>query len=436
MKKLLIASLLVIGGTRVMAQKLDGVNKFLLFHKYEDAKKELDKVMADPKAQETNEVLLMKLKINSELALDTATSKKYPNAMADAYAAYTKYRQKDTALKIFTDKEKDNDALRAVTIIYSSYFNTGHGLFKESKWNEALEKFKVSEDIGEMLSRKGLTNNKQNIDTFSVLFAGYAAQNAQKADEAVFYYKKIAAENIGGADYMDIYRYLLNYYSDKKDEANFQKYLAQAKTLYPAKASMWDQYGMEYKSSNASLDQMLQSYKTEDAGGSLNAAQYSTYGEYFANPNKDALAKLDSTQQAALRKTAAEAFKKSFDKDQSNPIVAFNAGVMYYNEFNILDQRYSDLRGQSAALKAQRDEVVKQQYLVVDDAVKYLTSAYDALKAKTTRTKNETNCLSRAVDWLANLYAWKRDKARGVKPQDVDKYDALYKQFDAEHGKY
>ncbi|MBN9298243.1 MAG: hypothetical protein J0I41_14610 [Filimonas sp.] len=436
MKKLLIASLLVIGGTKVMAQKLDGVTKYLVFHKYEDAKKELDKVMADPKAKETDEVLLLRLKINSELALDSAASKKYPDAMKDAYTAYSKYRQSDTALKALTGKDRDNDALRAVTIIYSSYFNAGHGLFKESKWNEALDKFKVSEDIGEMLSKKGLTNNKQNIDTFSVLFAGYAAQNAQKADDAVFYYKKIAAEKIGGQDYMDVYRYLLNYYSDKKDDANFQKYLALAKALYPDKASMWEQYGMEFKNSNSSLDQMIASYKSEDAGGALTGGQYSNYGEYFANPNKDEVAKLDSTKQAEIRKYAADAFKKAYDKDQSNPIIAFNAGVMFYNEFNILDQRYSDLRGQSAQLKAQRDEVVKQQYVQADDAIKYLTSAYDALKAKATRTKNENNCLSRAVDWLANLYSWKRDKARGVKPQDVDKYDALYKQFDAEHGKY
>ena len=52
MKKLLIASFFVAAGFSAFAQKLDNVTKYVVLNKFDDAKKELDKVMAGPKAQD------------------------------------------------------------------------------------------------------------------------------------------------------------------------------------------------------------------------------------------------------------------------------------------------------------------------------------------------------------------------------------------------
>ncbi|MEO7209711.1 MAG: hypothetical protein ABIY35_02105, partial [Chitinophagaceae bacterium] len=144
---------------------------------------------------------------------------------------------------------------------------------------------------------------------------------------------------------------------------------------------------------------------------------------------------MDSLQQVNLSLMSADAYTKAFKQEQ-NGIYMFNAGVLTYNLFGVLDQRFYDLRGESPVLKKQRDSLVAQQRIYADKSIDYLEQAYTILKAKTDRSKNESNSLNRTVDYLANLFIWKRDKSKGINPKDYDKYDAKFKQYDAEHDKY
>lgn len=428
MKKLLIAASILVASQAVNAQKLDGVNKYFLLSKYDEAKTELDKVWADPKAEENPKALLLKTKVYAELYLDSALRTKYPDAGKVAYETLVKYIAKDTSLK---DLKEDN-GMRAVSIIYSNNFNEGRKAFSESKWNDALAHFTVAEEMGDFISKKNLGNNKQNIDTFTVVYAGYAAQNAKNVDRALYYYKKFAAEKIGGKDFVEIYRFILNDALEQKKEADFKKYLALAKELYPSESTLWSAYEMEYMTKNASIKEMLEKYKQEDPAGSLTGKQYASYGEMFANASKE---EFDSTALFNIKTTASEAFMKAFKADQ-NGVYAFNSGVILYQQFNLLEDKFYALRGADASLKAKRDEVEKQEKQLVDAAIERLEQAYTILKAKTDRDKVETSCLSKSVDFLANLYQWKRDKARGKNVQDYDKFDAKFKQYDAEHGQY
>lgn len=431
MKNLLLAVCMMVAGQAVVAQKLDEPNKLLLLGKYEEAKKEIDKTFTDPKASDNPEALLLKSKIYAELYLDTSLKAKYPEAGDQSYDALKKYIGKDASLKSL----KENNGMRAVSIIYSNKFNEGRKAFGESKWDEALKDFTVAEDMGDFISKNGLGNNKQNIDTFTVVYAGYAAQNAKNTDRALYYYKKFAAEKIGGKDFVEIYRYILNAQLDAKNGEEFSKYLALAKQLYPNESTMWNAYEMEFMTQNAGVEKMLAKYKELDPAGKLSAKEYVTYAEYFANVPKDELSKMDSTQQSNLKTIASDAFGKAFAADQ-NGVYAFNAGVLLYQQFNSLEDQYQALFGQSAALKVKRDSVLKQQIVIADQAIDYMEKSYNILKAKSPREKVETSCLSKSVDFLANLYSWKRDKARGKNPQDYDKYDAKFKQYDAEHGMY
>lgn len=434
MKKLLIASFFAAAGLSATAQKLDNVNKYVVLNKFEDAKKELDKVMADPKAQDNPDALILAARVNAELVMDSSLKSKYPTALEDSYAALAKYRSKDTSLKAL--KDQSTGGLRAVSIIYSNEFNNGRKFFNESKWDDAFHSFRIAEDLGDLISKNNLGTTKQRIDTFTVIYAGYAAQNAKKTDSAVYYYKKFADEKIGGKDFEDVYRYILNNALDTKNEADFKKYLAIAKELYPADTEkLWNAYDMEFTSKNASVDEMINKYKSESAGGKLNGQQLASYGEYFANVPKEELAKMDSTKQSELKTLGSEAFEKAFAAE-NNGVYAFNAGVLLYAQFNTLEDKFYNLRGETAALKAQRADVEKQQQAIADKSIDLMEKAYNLLKAKNPREKVETSCLAKSVDFLANLYQWKRDKARGKNPQDYDKYDAKYKQFDAEHGKY
>ena len=145
---------------------------------------------------------------------------------------------------------------------------------------------------------------------------------------------------------------------------------------------------------------------------------------------------MKKSQQVELKLTAADAFSKAYNLNNKNGLYAFNSGVLYYNVFSTLDDRFFANAGETAALKAKRAEIVKEQQETASKAIEWLEKGYATLKAKEPREKNENNSLNRTVLMLSNLYAWKRDKSRGVNPKDYDAYDAKYKIYDAEVDKY
>jgi|GEM_PF-183508 len=430
MKKLVFSIAIASSALLVQAQDYSKVQLYVIQKKWADANKELTKLLADAKAQNNPETYAWKATLNSEIGADASLATQYPDANKNAYEAINELRKKDPTNKVL----KDN-ALRAVSLVYSANFLTGRTLFQESKWSEALEKFKVAEDLGDLISKNGFGTTKQNIDTFTVLYAGYAAQNAKKTDDCLYYYEKFANEKVPGKDFEDLYRYVVDYYSKNGDKEKFNKYLSIASTLYPASKEVWDEYALDAKTKGASITELMGFYKAEDAAGTLTAASYESYGAMFANPDKEKLAKLDSTAQIEVKKVAIDAFKKAFDKS-SNAVYAFNAGILNYQIFSVLDDRFYTLKGTAPALKLQRDNIEKEMQVIANQSIELLEKSYTLLKAKETRTKVEISCLSKSIDNLTNIYDWKRNRARGKDLKAFDAAEAKFKFYDAEHGSY
>jgi len=456
MKKLILAFLLAFTGFISFAQSFTGVQLQIMAKKPEEAKKELDKKLADPKLKDNAEAYYWTLAVYSDIFRDSVTAAKYPGSDSIALAALNQYAQKDTSLKLLRDNAgiiPSLDFLRVVS------FNNGITYFRKSNWLKSYNSFKVTDNLdGFMVTHHML--NQNYIDTNVVLLTGYAAQNSGLIPEAIEHYKRLADRQLKVGDSNDfgsnMYTYLLDYYLKNNDGDDFKKYIGTAKKLFPQYNTNWDQMEMQNTTSNSSLTELLAKYKEDDAAGKMTEDQYLTYADAFAQPDKKEESKLDSSAQVQLRLTAAQAYSKAFrlnggadnidvnlktgsaptTKPNLSGIYAFNVGVLYYNVYDELGQRFFNLRGESADLKAKRDVAEKMQVQYADSSITWLQNAYNVLKAKTDRSRSENTSLNRSVDFLANLYQWKEDKARGINPKDVDKYEALYKQFDSEHDKY
>jgi hypothetical protein len=212
--------------------------------------------------------------------------------------------------------------------------------------------------------------------------------------------------------------------------------MAIAKKTLPEFANDWNGMETQNATTNAGLVDQMAKYKTDAAGGTLTEEQYAIYGDAFSQPDKKLVEKLDSANKVQLKFSAADAYGNAF-RLNNNPVYAYNIGVIYYNIYDeVLGTRFYNLRGEGAALKAQRDAIEKQQQQYADSSILWLTKVYDQLKTKTSFEKNEKRVLGNSIKDLANLYQWKEEKAKGVDAKAVDKYDALYKQFDAEADKY
>ncbi|WP_153798056.1 hypothetical protein [Foetidibacter luteolus] len=431
MKKILFTVAFASFGLVAMSQDFSKVMLLTQTKKYEDAKKEVDELVTKEKAKNNPETYYWRSTVYSEIFGDKALFAKYPDANVEAYNSFAKYKELQPDLKFM----KENGP-RPVGVMYGTSFDYGKQYFQDSKWDSAFKYFKVAEEMGDFINKNGFGTNQSAIDTFTVLYTGYSAQNAGKMGDAVGYYEKLANLKVNGKEFLDMYRYMLDFYEKEKKTDKFTQTLALAKELYPDQATLWNQTEMANITASSSLTDLMGRYKKESAEGKITTLeQYLGYADALATAEKAEVDKLDSAQQVEIKNIAAEAFAKAFEKEP-NGIYAYNAGVMYYAQFSVLDEKSYDYRGEGAELKAKREALEKAQIPLADKSIQWLEKAYEVLKAKATREKSEATSLNRAVDNLANLYGWKRDKARGRDTKAYDEYEAKFNLYDSEHDKY
>ena len=428
MKKIILSVALIFPAMYLMAQD-DAVIQLLLAQKqYEKAKDEVDKMVANPKLKDKDKpaAYLWKMLVYSDLYVDSALTSKYPGADAVALDAFYKYQALDPELKQMKEQHFES----GIANIYNGYLTTGNNFWKNKQWDSSFKYFSNAKRLGDVLIANKLT--QAQADTTILLFTGYAAQNAQMLDTAASYYSQAADMRISGPDYEDVYKFLIGHYYQKKDDINFKKYLAMAKELYPNDSALWTQYEMENMTANTGLTELLQKYNQEVAAGNLDENKLIGYAQAFESNDSTQLKDLDSTQKIQLKITAGQAYGKAFDLNNTNGIYAFGAGYYYYVVYEVLDDRYHSNSGESAALKSKRAAIAKEQMAYADSAAVWLEKSFEILNTKQNRERNETANLNRTVNYLGNLYAWKRDRTKvDGNSQDYDKYDALYKKYDA-----
>ena len=185
------------------------------------------------------------------------------------------------------------------------------------------------------------------------------------------------------------------------------------------------------------------------------------YGDMFmASRNVDGLS--DDKANYFLDK-AADAYMRAYKLNTQNFAAAFNVGISYYNQYTVLDDQVgNNIRALQqlnankpaapkdpkkklafdAAFKAQQDSIKKLNVALdapmkakVDQAIEWIENAFNIVKDKTVLTKTERNVAARSVDFLATLYASKRDKNR-ANQKLYEEYDAKFTKYDLLHDKY
>ncbi len=464
MKRFLILALSVIsiGAT---AQKYEKVQMYLMFSPAQslNAKAEIDKIATEkPKALDKAEYWLWKARTYSAVFNDSTLRATNAGAISTAWEAFSKYVKMDPELKLIKDDAGSPGlGMTMVDQIYMNTINIGLEHFKKEQWPEALDMFQYSYNIGDFITHNDLRGNKQAYDTLTVLYAGYAAQNSKKIDDALKYYSILTNSKIKDEKYLDQYKFVLITYSQKKDSANFYQNLAIAKEVFPKEG--WDEFESDYINRNYTVEQKLSYYNRHDALNDMSAMQYFGFGDDFTNPSADDKKSLDSLKQESLKEVGIAAYKKAYTKDNKLALAAFNVGVLTYNIYSKMDDKQRDnlraiqeintkkaeikdpakkkafelknkvvidsLRAQNAAIE---NIIIKP----TDESIEWLEKAYNALKGVDKRTKVETNCLNKSVDLLANLFTYRRDKVRVKDPKAFDAFDAKYKVYDALHDKF
>lgn len=402
-----------------IAQDYKKVRTNLILRKYEDAKAELEKVSADPKAANNAETYLLKAEIYGTIAGDETLSAKYPGADREAFTALKKYLEMEPS-----EEKLKADNYMGVNPIYSSLFNAGVQYYNKKNWDSAFSAFKEVAELGDIFTQRKWSTSP--FDTTAYLYTGVTAQNAQKMDEAAKYYGKLAEHKVAGQDYESIYEFLTKYYLNEKKEAEFNKYLVIAKEVYPQNP-LWGELEFAYMSDNASLDDITKKFEEGDAGKTLTAGNYLDYGDYFIN-NKVIRDMEVSKKNPYLRK-AYYSFSKAAELEPENSIANFNTGVAAYSIFENIADSARQIRGTTADIKTKRAAADKVADAAADKSIEWLEKAYNQMDAKTDKSRVEQNSIKSAARLLTVLYEYKRERAKGNNAL-YDKYDAKFKNYE------
>ena len=453
MKKLMSVLTILLAMHTVQAQDFDKVKTNLLLGKTDDAKADYDKVLTK-KANlvGTAAAYYWKSKIYSAYHKDAV---KNPNAYNETKKALDEYIKAEPSLQLAKDNGQE-----AFFDIYIKSFKTGVDSFNVKAWKGAAENFANVVKYSDIIFTQGWASSKQKFDTTALIYAGYSNQNAGNLDETIFYYKRLVDNKVATPELADVYRYLLLQLIDKKDKEQFDTYLALSAAAYPNES--WVEYGTDYIDKNLSIDEKVAMFDKLVAGGTISELECQMFGDMFMSGKSAEGVSQDNADKYTSK--ASEAYKKAYSMNTKNYAAAFNAGISHYNAFSVLDEKVSvnfkalqtinstkpvapkDPKKKAAFdafYKAKIDSVRKINTSLdvpikenVDAAIEWIDKAFNVIKDKEKLERSEKNVALRSVDFLATLYAYKRDKARGKDQKVFDEFDAKFNIYDQLHDKY
>ncbi len=425
MKKILLTTLLAVAGIALFAQKLDKAKD--LFNakppKLAEAKTEIDKVLEDPKNQKVPEAWYYKGKIYGAIANDNTLGASTPDARNTSFEALKKYAEIDDKQLLLLTIDK----FQPIMDLYQGYYKVGAAQYNENKHADAYANFKNCLGVGEYMASKGWTNVK--LDTSVVLYTGIAAEKAGLRDDAAIYYAKIADAKITSEGMVEIYKWLVDYYAKKKDDANTKKYIALGKELFP-KNGFWSEYELDLlkddkKALFAKYDEILAANPTDTASLYNYAVELYLYS-YDADPTK----RPPNSDEYIAK--AEEKFKKLVEINPNNTNALLVLGQIAYNKGVDINTQMKAIRPPAGGkLKPEelkkKDDLRNQAGKKFDEAIPYFEKI-DAILGGQGKLKMEARkALKDAYDLLITIY-----DSRGLKDK-VKTYEDKFNNVEKIH---
>ena len=408
MKKITFALMMLMLAFMVKAQSYDDIKQYILLGQYKKAKEDVDKRMSNAKFASKAEAYVLKATIYAALAADSATQKTPEAAalLAEAEAAFKKYKEMEPSLELLKDPGYKNAAVN----IYSNLFNIGYREYEAKKWAEAFATFKKVNEYSEFLiSQKLLTSP---LDTNAIVLAAITAENGNQKDEAAKYYARLADAKVAGPTYESIYRFLVTYNFTKKDMAAFEKYKALGKELYPkSEFFTYDKtdfaVGLEsdFNAKLKSVEEVLSKDPTNyKANLSLGQLIYDT---------------LNSKVEGAVPPANADELEKRM-------VAAFNAAGEAKGDEQLPYLVVGDYFVMLKAEKVKKSDKKYGEYLEAG-RVPYEKAAAIFAK-KTNLSGSDKQQYKKAAGFLEDIYNYKKEQAKG-KPAEIAKYTAEAKKW-------
>ncbi|MEO7309550.1 MAG: hypothetical protein ABIX01_04070 [Chitinophagaceae bacterium] len=411
----------------VHAQDLDAIKTQVLLRQYKAAKGPLDKAITVEKLTKKPEIWALRATVYSVLAEDSATAKDQQDILRkEAITSFNKYKELDPKYALMADNSYTNGPIN----LYTAAFKKGVAGFNTKSWSEAFTNFEAAVDYADFLAVTKIISNK--MDTTSVLYAGASAQNLKDDDNAMKYFTRLTDANVAGKEYEFMYQFLANYYMNKKDNANFAKYIKLGRSLYPDSKYF---PAVEEDYANSKDEYYLNMKEGED----LFAKLYPRDDKDI--PQGDMAVEMENKMVAAFNKVAIV-------KPEKAGLAFTNLGNHYINKSVAINKKINELNDEikAANKNAKPDKTGKlppiskefiatrgglntEYHAYTDKAIASYEKAADAFGKKASLENIEKQSFKNSVSFLIDLNAEKKSYTAKSNPAESAKFAAAEKKW-------
>lgn len=407
MKKFLCFIALASLGSSAFAQTLDEIKKLVAKPDYTAAKTGIDKFLADEKNASKPEAWYYKGVIYNEISKSDATANLCTNCKMEAFAAFKKYQALD-AKNIYMAIENN---VRLFDL-YNGLFDVGSKFYSNKDYIKAYENFNNASELEEYIKAKGFEYNGfkfSKVDTSLVQNIALAARLAQKDDLAAANYQKLVDINVSGDVYLEMYQYLVEYYSKTKNKAALEATLTKAKSFYPTDA-YWVEVELDQVDSKdkkalfAKYDELLPKNPTNY----LLAYNYSVelFNYTYVGDNRPA--------DFATIKPKLSAVIKSAIALKSTPEVNLLMARNVYNDVYDLQDAMAKIKGTKPEDVKKRTETKAAMIKMADECIKYAEFATNEYAKLKTLKNRERVDYKNAYSIIESMYTLKGDMPKSA----------------------
>jgi hypothetical protein len=406
MKKILSAGFLLCFSLLGFAQSIDDIKDYIGKNQFDKAKDAIDKYMAVEKNAKKAEGWYYKGYIYNALSKDEKYAALSADPKTEAFNAFKKCYELDNKNIMLLGEN-----FVSFFDLYNGFFDLGAKHFNAKNYADAFTSFRNAENIQQYIYKNDFSYNNfkfSALDTSLVLNTAVAARNAKKIDEAVIYYQKLAEAGLAGPDNLEMYQFLVNYYMDKKDEANTQKYLALGRNLYPEN-DYWIEVELDRVPEGdkaalfAKYDEVIAKYPNKY----VLYYNYSVemYNMLYTGDNKPANAEEMRGKLGAMLKKASELKPGSGDAD------LLMARHLYNWSYDLSDEIKRN-KGTKPEDQKKRTELRNQLNQKLDQAIPFAEAAIKHYEAMPKLKAIDKANFKTAADILLQIYEQKKDDAK------------------------
>lgn len=404
--------MLVSTASYTFAQSAGKATDLLKSKKVEEAKAEIDKVMANEKNAKEAEAWYAKSKIYDAVSSDAKLAAANPNAKSESFEALKRYVELDTKKLIALTL----DNYSVPQDLYKNYFQAGATFYNSNNFADAYTSFKNCLEVSQYMHSKGWTNVA--LDTTVVLYTGVSAEKLNKKDDAAIYYSKLADAKVANDNMVDIYKWLTDYYYQKKDAANAEKYLGLGEQLFP-KDSFWSAMKLDMARDKGDKPTLFAKYEDIIAKDPSNYLYVYNYGiELYKEAYNQDSAKRPANSAELIDKAAVN-LKKALELKPDYAPANLVVGQIFYNQG-------VDLNAQMKAIKTpatgklkpedqkKKDDLKAAMLKKFDESIPYFEKVDQILGGQGKLKQEEKSNLKDAYDLLTTIYEQKnmKDKSK------------------------